>query len=141
MTLTKDPYNDHYDRQVEEHVAALVEELNDCMPLTADEMRGYVSACRHWLHGRKGEPEQPADVASPEDFRVGVRMGVDAARNYALVLLRRQMRERARDAVWASAGFSGDGFVMNVSVPLPGDAALTSGVGAFGDGEDFRDRK
>ena len=109
MTHTKDPYNDHYDRQVEEHVAALVEQLNYYMPLTEDEMRGYVAACRHWLHGYKSEPEQPADVASPGDFGIGVHMGVDAARNYALVLLRRQMRERARDAVWASAGFSGDG--------------------------------
>ena len=137
MTHTKDPYTEHYAHQVEEHVAALVEQLSYFMPLTEDETRGYVAACRHWLHGHRDEPEQPADVASPGDFRIGVRVGLDAARNYALVLLRRQMRERARDAAWASAGFSGDGFDMNVSGPLPGDAAFASGVGAFGDGEDF----
>ena len=99
MTHTKDPYNDHYDRQVEEHVAALVEKLNDCMPLTEDEMRGYVAACRHGLYGHMGEPEQPADVRSELDFSVGVRMGLDATRNYALGLLRREMRQLAHNAV------------------------------------------
>ena len=99
MTHTKDPYTEHYAHQVEEHVAALVEELNYCMPLTVDETHGYVAACRHWLHGYKGEPEQPAEVQSELDFSVGVRMGLDATRNYALGLLRGQMRQLAHNAV------------------------------------------
>ena len=99
MTHTHDPCGARCDRQVEEHVAVLVEELNDCMPVTPDEMRGYVAACRHWLRGCLREPGQPADVRSELDFSAGVRMGLVATRNYALGLLRRKMRQLAHNAV------------------------------------------
>ena len=48
MTITKDASTANYDRQVEEGVAALVEDLSYFMPHTAGEMRGHVSACLRW---------------------------------------------------------------------------------------------
>lgn len=98
MTHSKDAYTEHYAHQVEEHVAALIERLNHIGPLTTDETHGYVAACRHWLHGHKGEPEQPAEVQSPQDFHVGVRVGYQVTGQYAIELLRRQMSERADEA-------------------------------------------